>query len=200
MTPDEIRQQLNTKTDRINSQRNLTPTAKQTMIARAFVEARDALDQVKQSETDRIGRERKQLERKLFGSNGFSLDPNAAVSRRDAADRAAKIETAEEALRTMQRAERDGDTTLAKAIASRAADYSGDPVWANVVTTYVADKPSEADTLKAMQQLPDTEDAMWRMQQAMQYGIATPSELGQASGYQVDALAERPLDGDVSAA
>ncbi|MFG2596699.1 hypothetical protein [Streptomyces sp. NPDC048462] len=200
MTPEQIRQALANKAAAINGKRNLTDAAKRTMLARAYLEAKTAIEEARTQETENIGRERRKLERKLFGNDGFTVDPNAAISRRDAADRAARIETADEALRTMWRAERDGDATLAKAIASRAADYSGDPVWAGVVQQYVADKPSEAETLQAMRDLPDTDDAVWRMQQAMQYGIGTPDGLGEVSHYQAEALASQPLDGETTAA
>ncbi|MFZ4235714.1 hypothetical protein ACOZGD_11080 [Streptomyces murinus] len=195
-TADDVRNQLNAKAERINSQRNLAPHIKQTMIARAYLDAHRQLGELKDAETRSVQRQRQQLERKLFGSNGISLDPQAAVSRRDAADRAARVESADEALRMMQRADRDGDTTLAKAIASRAADYSGDPVWARVVHAYVADRPSDADTLAEMQQLPNTEDGVWRLQQAMRYGVLPPAGVEGMDHYQLEAAASRPLDGD----
>ncbi len=198
-TADQIREQLNAKAERINSQRNLAPHIKQTMIARAYLEAHQQLAELRDAETRAVQRQRQQLERKLFGNNGHSLDPQAAVSRRDAADRAARIETADEALRIMQRADRDGDTTLAKAIASRAADYSGDPVWANVVHAYVAERPSDAEALTEMQQLPNTDDGVWKLQQAMRYGVLPPAGAEGMDHYQLQAAASRPLDGDAAA-
>ncbi|RST13469.1 hypothetical protein [Streptomyces sp. WAC05950] len=200
MNADDIRQALDTKTRQINGQRNLTPQAKRTMIARAFIEARNALDQLKADEVDRIHREREKHERKLFGTTGFNPDPNAVIARRDANDRAAKLETPVEAEHAMRRAEREGDSIMAKAIAARAADYSGDPGWSNVVRAYVADKPNEAATLQAMQDLPDTNDGVWRMRQAIEYSVSTPSELGDnVHPHQVDAIASRSLDGDAAA-
>ncbi|MER8008124.1 hypothetical protein [Streptomyces sp. NPDC094149] len=198
-TAEDVRANLNAKAERINAQRNLAPHVKQTMIARAYLEAHQQLAELKDAETRSVQRERKQLERKLFGNAGLTLDPQAAVSRRDAADRAARIDTADEALRVMQRADRDGDTTLAKAIASRAADYSGDPVWAKVVHAYVAERPSDAETLDAMQQLPNTEDGVWKLQQAMRYGVLPPSGVEGMDHYQLQAAASRPLDGDQAA-
>ncbi|GAA2441499.1 hypothetical protein [Streptomyces glaucus] len=49
MTPDEIRQQLNTKAARIHALNDLAPHAKQTLLARAYVEARDALQRMQAS-------------------------------------------------------------------------------------------------------------------------------------------------------
>ncbi|GAA1528531.1 hypothetical protein GCM10009730_42230 [Streptomyces albidochromogenes] len=170
------------------------------MLARVYVEARNALDQLREDESAAVGRERAKLERQLFGTTGFNPDPQTVIAKRDAADRAARYETPAEAEHAMRRAERDGDRMLAKAIASRAADHSGEPSWAALVHQYVSDKPTEAETLKAMQSLPDTNDPMWKLQQAMQYGLGAPQGLGDVQGHQVDALAALPLDGDVTAA
>ncbi|MFF8829129.1 hypothetical protein [Streptomyces sp. NPDC015131] len=199
MTPDEVRDQLNRAAQRIDAQRNLTPQAKRTMLARAFIAARNQLDELKAGEEKRIHREREQLERKLFGVHGFAPDPTAVVARRDANDRASQYQTPKEAAQAMRRAQRDGDHILAKAIAARAADWSGDPTWAAVVDQYVADKPAEAETLQAMRQLPDTDDAVWKLSKAMEYGIAAPSGLGELHPNQLDMLAQQPLDGDQAA-
>ncbi|MCX4541454.1 hypothetical protein [Streptomyces sp. NBC_01565] len=196
MNADEIRHALDSKAQHIRGQKNLTARAKQTMIARAYIEARDALEQLKADEVAQIQRQRQQLDRKLFGTNGFSPDPNAVIARRDANDRAAKLETPAEAEHALHRAEREGDRIMAKAIAAKAADFSGDPVWAQILHQYVADKPEEAATLQAMTDLPDTDDGVWRLTKAMEYGIATPSDLGDQLP---EGLAALPLDGDVAA-
>lgn len=196
MNADEIRQSLDSKVRQINGLKNPSARAKQTMIARAYLEARNALDALKEQEIAQIGRQRTQLDRKLFGTNGFSPDPNAVIARRDANDRAAKLETPRDAEHALHRAEREGDRIMAKAIAARAADYAGDPVWAQVLNTYVADKPDEAATLQALVDLPDTSDGVWQLTKAMEYGIATPSELGEQLP---EGLAALPLDGDVAA-
>ncbi|MFI1449074.1 hypothetical protein [Streptomyces virginiae] len=196
MNANEIRQNLDSTVQRIRGLKNPTARAKQTMIARAYLEARAGLDALKEQEVARIGRERQQLDRKLFGTNGFSPDPNAVIARRDANDRAAKLETPREAAHALHQAEREGDRIMAKAIAARAADYSGDPNWAQILNTYVADKPEEAATLQALVDLPDTNDGVWQFTKAVEYGIATPSELGDQMP---EGLAALPLDGDVAA-
>jgi hypothetical protein len=195
MNADDIRQQFNTKTDAIKAKRDLTPRAKQTLLARAFVEARDALAELKQRDADQVNRQREKLERQLFGTTGFNPDPQAIIARRDANDRAAKYETPAEATAAMRRAERDGDRILAKAIASRAADWSGDPAWAHIVHTYVADKPQEADTLRALQDLPDTGDAVWQMRKAIEYSVGAPDGVDIA---RADTQASQPLDADAA--
>ncbi|WP_330330332.1 hypothetical protein OHS33_11720 [Streptomyces sp. NBC_00536] len=197
MTPEEIRSRLDSNVRRINALKNPGARAKQTMIARAYIEAREALSQLREQEIEQIGRERTRLDRKLFGTNGFSPDPNAVIARRDANDRAAKLETPAEAAHALRRAEREGDHIMAKAIAAKAADYSGDPVWAQVVHQYVADKPDEAAILQAMQDLPDTDDGVWQITKAIEYSAPKPSELGEQLP---EGLAALPLDGDAPTA
>ncbi|MFF3617723.1 hypothetical protein [Streptomyces sp. NPDC002467] len=197
MNPSEIRENLDRKVQHIRSQNNLTARAKQTMIARVYLEARGALDQLREQEVQQIGRQREQLDRKLFGTNGFSPDANAVIARRDANDRAAKLDTPAAAEHALRRAEREGDRIMAKAIAAKAADYSGDPNWAQLLNQYVDGKPEETATLQAMVDLPDTNDGVWRMTKAIEYSVATPSELG---SHMPESLAALPLDGDAPTA
>nr|WSX52209.1 hypothetical protein OG409_26735 [Streptomyces sp. NBC_00974] len=196
MNPSEIRENLDRKVQHIRGLKNPSARAKQTMIARAYLEARNALDSLKEQEIAQIGRQRQQLDRKLFGTNGFSPDPNAVIARRDANDRAAKLDTPRDAEHALRRAEREGDRIMAKAIAAKAAEYSGDPAWLGVLNTYVEGKPEEAATLQALVDLPDTDDGVWQISKAMEYGLATPSDLGDQMP---EGLAALPLDGDVAA-
>ncbi|MFI8279760.1 hypothetical protein ACIGBH_33650 [Streptomyces sp. NPDC085929] len=197
MNPTEIRENLDRTVARIRGLKNPSARAKQTMIARAYLEARGALEALKEQEIASIGRQRQQLDRKLFGTNGFSPDPNAVIARRDANDRAAKLESPREAEQALHRAEREGDRIMAKAIAARAADFAGDPAWLYVLNTYVEGKPEETATLQALVDLPDTDDGVWQLTKAMEYGIATPSELGDQMP---EGLAALPLDGDAPTA
>ncbi|MEU7726134.1 hypothetical protein AB0B78_12935 [Streptomyces sp. NPDC040724] len=205
MNAEEIRQNLDSAIRRINGLQNPSARAKQTMIARAYLEARGALDQLREQEEQQIGRERTKLDRKLFGTNGFSPDPNAVIARRDANDRAARYSSPAEAIEGMRRAERDGDRFMTKAIAAhaaematRGADWPGStaPEWSQLVRAYVADKPDDAATLQAIQDLPDTSDAVWKISKAIEYSVPAPSELG---GQLPEGLAALPLDGDVAA-
>lgn len=199
MTPDEIRQQLDAKAARIHALNDLAPHAKQTLLARAYVEAREALNRAREEETQGIEIQRRKLDRKLFGNDGNPLDAAAAINRREANDRAAKLDTADQALQAMQRAERDGDTVMAKAIAARAAELSLDPSWAGVLQTYVQDKPHEAETLNAMRQLPDTSSTEFQVRQAMTYMVVQPQGLDARSEWEVDSIAARVLDGEAAA-
>lgn len=58
---------------------------------------------------------------KVFGTTGLSGDPaSLAISRRDAADRAASAETSSDLRNLLDRANRIGDEVLARAVAERA--------------------------------------------------------------------------------
>lgn len=200
MDPDEIRARMQREANRINAKRDLAPHAKRTMLARIYVQARDALNEMREQEAARIDAERHRIERRLFGSDGQTIDPTTAISRRDAADRAAAIDDPDEALKVMRRAERSGDAALAQAIAAHAADLSQDHRWADVLGAYAATRPDAAESISRLREMPDTRDGVYRMRQAVTYSVMPPDGLGDVSGYQVDALAGRPLDSDSPAA
>lgn len=186
-------QRLASQVERIRGRRELSDHAKRVAIAKAYKETRDSITAMRAQAEEQVRGERTKLHRRLFGHEG-DTDPNTTIVRRDAADRAAKLKTPHEAEHALKRAEREGDTHLAQAIASHAAEQ----VWGSVVDTYVSARPEAAATAEALQALPNPDDGVWVMQQAMTYSVMPPSELGDATDYQVDALAASDLD--VSAA
>ncbi|MDG9706264.1 hypothetical protein [Streptomyces sp. DH37] len=184
-----IHARLDSTVQRVNAKRGLSDHAKRVLIARAYKEARDAITELRDAERARIDGQRATLTRKLFGHEG-DADPATAVSRRDALDRAAKLETPEAASSALKRAELSGDAVLAQAIGARAAEMW----WGDVLTQYTASRPEAADTVRQIGELPDTSDALWQMQHAMTYSVMQPAELGGMPDYSVDALAAAELD------
>ncbi len=88
------------------------------------------------------------LQRELFG--GGAATGSDAISSRDANDRAASVPGPEEALSLLQRADRNGDHVLVRAVASHAADQALDPVvggsWVPVLEQFAATRPGTADS------------------------------------------------------
>ena len=138
--------------------------------------------------------ERAKHARRLWGQEG-AADAQTVIERRDAADRAAKLGSAEEAQAALRLAEANGDTHLAQAIAGQS--YANG--WADVVHTWLDANPQAHDTASKLQELPDPTDGVWRMQQAMTYSVAQPTELGGMPDHHVDRLADTVLDGDAAA-
>ncbi|MFH8768273.1 hypothetical protein [Streptomyces sp. NPDC017958] len=189
-----INQRLASEVARINSRQSLSDQAKQIAIAKAYRTARDQVQGMRQAELDRVTGERAKLSRRLFGHEGIA-DAQTVIVRRDAADRAAKLDSQEAAQRALRMAEANGDTHLAQAIAGQS--YANG--WAEVVHAWLDANPQAHDTASKLQELPDPNDGMWKLQQAMTYSVAQPSELGGMPDYQVDRVADTVLDGDAAA-
>ena len=192
LTPEQIRQQVNDHADRIAAKRDLTTRAKQIHVARKYVEARDALNQLRQDDIASVDTKRRMLERRLYGSDGATVDPSAAISRRDARDRAAAIDKPELAEYELARAERSGDEHLAQAIAAEAADRG----WTGALQQYVNTRPEAADTVQQLLALPDTRQGAYQMTKAIEYSIAPPAILAGHSEASINMLARQPLESD----
>ncbi|MGC9409817.1 hypothetical protein [Streptomyces sp. DZ1-3] len=187
---ENIRAERDRALARVRARQDLTPQAKQVAIARAQQAAEQKLAALLEESTASYERQRAMLERKLFGgddSGGYN-----AMSARDARERAAKLTDPREAFAAFQRARRDGDTDLVKAIASHAADQSqvkilGD-AWRPVVAAYAESSPGKADTYKQLAELQRPNSGTdWS------YALDTPSELGRLSTAQVLQLAGSDL-------
>lgn len=189
-----INQRLASDIERINNRRALSDEAKRIAIAKAYRDARNQIQAAGQAVVDQVASERAKLSRRLFGHEG-TADAQTVIVRRDAADRAAKLTDAHEAQRALERAEANGDTHLAQAIAGQS--YANG--WSDVVHSWFDANPQAGETARQLQDLPDPDDGVWRMQHAMTYSVMPPAELGGMSDYQVDALADTVLDGDAAA-
>ncbi|GAA2750206.1 hypothetical protein [Amnibacterium kyonggiense] len=110
--------------------------------------AQARLDQLKAAEVKRIQDKITSLERSLFGYT-TKTDPNEIISRRDADDRADRLESADDAAALLERAERAGDTHLAQAIVRVAASKG----YANVVKAYEDAHPGAGGKISLLSQI-----------------------------------------------
>lgn len=183
------------KVEQINGRRALSDEAKRIEIARAYRDTRTQIQAAGQAALDHVTAERARLSRKLFGYEG-TADAQTVIIRRDAADRAAKLTEPHEAQQALQRAENNGDVHLAQAIAG----VSFANGWTDVVHSWFDANPQAGDTARQLQELPDPNDGVYRMQHAMTYSVVPPEELAGLADYQVDRLADTDLDGSDAAA
>ncbi|MEU6101172.1 hypothetical protein [Streptomyces flaveolus] len=190
-----INQRLATEVNRINGRRSLSDEGKRIAIAKAYRDARDQIRAAGQAVIDQVTSDRNRLSRKLFGYEGVA-DPAIVAIRRDAADRAAKLDSPEAAQRALQMAEMNGDQYMAQAIAGQANAN----MWNDVVGSYLDAHPEAGEAAAQLRDLPDPSDGVWKMQHAMTYSVMPPQELGGMSDYQVDVLADTVLDGGDAAA
>ena len=135
----------------------------------------------------------RQLEGALFGSSALSGDPASwAISRRDAGDRAAKIDQPTEAASLLARAERSNDEPLARAIAERAYEMG----WVDVANQFLETRPhlDEQFTELWSQTKPSLSDTI---HDSFQLEIK-PEELGGMSNYEIDRLAAEASTAEVA--
>lgn len=189
MNAQQIHDSYQAQLARIESNRTYSTHAKQVLAAKAYKEAQAQLEQVRQAEVDSINRQRAGLERRMFGQQG-NADANTVIARRDANDRAAKLEDPQTAADALKRAQMEGDNLMAQAIATRAAQ-SG---WGDVLGTYAADRPGFAEYAQEYNELPDPTDMEWNFRHTGQFIPVAPSSLANAGPAEVDRLAQQELE------
>jgi hypothetical protein len=189
MNRDQILDAYNRKLQRIESSRTYSDHAKKVMAAKAYKEAQGALEQLRQSEVDSINTRRTQLQRRMFGHQG-TADAQTVIARRDANDRAAKLDDPRVAGEMLQAAQMEGDDLMAQAIAARAAQFG----WGDVLGSYAGGRPGFEEAAQEYSQLPDPDDWQWKFHHTGQFLAGTPSALANAQPHQIDALAEQSLD------
>ncbi|WP_432169726.1 hypothetical protein [Streptomyces sp. 1222.5] len=189
-TPDSIRTDLERKVQHIRGRRDLTATAQRVAIARAYQDAEQRMAQLHEAASERFQRDRQRLERQLFGgTDSFGAD---AVNQRQAREMASQITDPQQASDAYHRAQRDGDTAYARAIASHAADMATVPLigaaWGKVVQQYTQGSPARAEAYEQLSNLSEPgKGTDWT------YVVPSPSELGRLNAGQVVALAESEL-------
>ncbi|MDF2712984.1 MAG: hypothetical protein K0R62_8636 [Nonomuraea muscovyensis] len=116
MTPDQIREQYGRQVDRIRAREDLTPQAKQVAMARAHTAAAQKIAAIRDADRQQYQQRKTTLEKRLFGNR--ELSGTDALSARDARERAAQYTHPDEAMRAYQRAQRDGDKDMMRALGS----------------------------------------------------------------------------------
>lgn len=191
MTPDQIREAFQRKAEKIRARQDLTPQAKQVALARAHQAAAERIAAAHDADRQQYQERRATLEKRLFGQREVS--GTDALSARDARERAAQYTHADEALRAYQRAARDGDRDMMRALGNWATDQAAMPrlgeAWEPVVQAHAANTPGYAQTLEELRSL--REPGTWG--DATYVTPAVPSELGRLTPQQVASLAKTDL-------
>ncbi|WP_405426375.1 hypothetical protein [Streptomyces erythrochromogenes] len=189
MNTEQIRAAYQQQLDRIQNNRAYSDHARQVLAAKAWSQASQQLEQVRQTELAELAGRRDRLNRKMFGSTSSS-DPGTVLARRDAADRAAALDNPRIASDMLERAERDGDRTLAQAVAAHANTYG----WTDIVDQYAAGNPEFAEAAREWNALPGTGDQFWETKHAMSFLLTKPSGLDRLSDGQAHALAAEDME------
>lgn len=129
--------------------------------------------------------------RGALGVDGLPGDPaSLAISRRDAGDRVAAIESTVELRRLLERATRQGDEVLARAIADRALEHRD----GETLQMFIDERPALADQVQRIW------DAQSRQESTTQGSFMAvvkisglkPSELGGMTTWQISEIANQP--------
>ena len=153
-----IRAQYTAAEKTLRADADLSDDGRSRRLAEAWVKARKELDGLRESETARLASRERELERRLFGLP--SSDGAEAISIRDAQDRASRITRSDEAAALLERAERNGDQALARAVAHHAIQQSRTAPtreavgqWDNVAGAFLDARPQYADVVEELAQI-----------------------------------------------
>lgn len=169
---------------------DLTAEARQRRIAQAYSQASSAMAELKSGWEQSNVRRQETLTRDLFGSSGASGAD--AISFRDALDRAAQIETPEEAARILARAQNTGDTVLARAVAQAAYEQMGGalggPEWVAVVNAFAEKTPTAVEKINELSDL-QANGPSGDIMTAMHFHLSKPNELDRMTEASIEQLA-----------
>jgi len=139
--------------DQIANDPTLSDVGRRRASARTWKATKDEITALRQDQADAAQQEAAQKLRSLFGVN--SSNPATVIAYRDAQDRAAQVKSPAEAMDLYARAQRNGDDMLAKAVAERAWHATSDltPAWAQIVESYLIERPAAKATADRICQL-----------------------------------------------
>jgi vacuolar-type H+-ATPase subunit I/STV1 len=150
------------RADSILSDRDMTLEAQRRQLEEATHESRAQLaDLLSQRNSTRDAMKEKNM-RSLFG---YIVAPTGTdlLSRRDADERAARLDDQTSALEALERAELSGDSTLARSITLAALGRG----WSAVIETYRASHPSAADALDQLAAIDRDESSLFGMRYSL---------------------------------
>lgn len=191
MTRDQIHQSYAAQLARIQGSNTYSDHAKRIMTAKAYKAAEQQLEALRAGEEKALRDRRASLQRSMFGATG-NQDPSTVIARRDANDRAAKLDDPRVAADALARAEMEGDTTMSQAIATRAAQYG----WGDVLGAYTSTRPGFQRAAEEFNQTPDPDDTEYKFRTAGAYYVPVPPSLDGSKPYEIELLAQTSLDGD----
>jgi hypothetical protein len=177
----------------IRSNGDLSDQGRVTALARAYVEAEDAMVAVRESRAEVKLTNKADLVREIFGSAGTSGAD--AISARDADDRASQLDGGREASVLLERAEANGDTVLARAIAQKAYSEGhetfGGGDWSDVLDAYVTKRPELAVKIQELNEN-QRHTAGMAIHSGFIFNVVKPAELERWSMTDIRGTAANP--------
>lgn len=193
-TADTFRQQAQAEWANLRNNTTLNAGALRQAMAKVAVTLYEKMDGLQNASTGQTAAAREDALRRAFGT--ASADPTAAISARDAADRASRLgpDDWQEASDLLDRAALNYDTTLAAAIGYRAWELTGGvtgfglgaPGWRDVLDKYLDANPQAAAAIGDLQA---TTNSIPKIASVAAFMVVLPSELAGLDRWQVRALA-----------
>jgi vacuolar-type H+-ATPase subunit H len=118
--------------------------AKRELLEALAKDTRSKLDAVRADQDSYVSGLRSKIEGELRGNQ--PSDANSVLLRRDASDRARRVQDKDEAMAVLQDAIANGDAEMAHAIGARARNS----VWGDVAEAYSAAHPETAESAQAL--------------------------------------------------
>jgi hypothetical protein len=195
---DSIRLSLDTYCDQTRSDRSASLGAIRSRIASAYLRSKAQMDALQLSSTGASTARLDQLSSAAWGIADLTRgDPasklTAAISYRDAQDRAASVETVRGAGELLTQATDTGDELLARAVAKRAYDQRVlDTSWEDVLNRYLSSRPKAYAAVAA---LLDADVRAPRAADLWAFVLPLPPELIGLPDFRIQALADDPAFG-----
>jgi hypothetical protein len=187
-----IRDQAEAEYARIRSDGRYTNDAIRAQLAVVYSKARDSMALLQATVGDQTENARLSTLQAAFGIEdlipSYGSRAEVGISYRDAQDRVATVDTADEAMTLLQRATEQGDELLARAIARQAWDHVslGDTYWQGVLDSYAATRPKVQGAVANLASLLTRKLTAIDM---FAFVLPAPSELAGLHPFQVDQLA-----------
>lgn len=183
-----IRQAAEDQYAQIRSNGNLSVDGIRAAMAAPYLKAVQSMALLQATATDQAKNKRLNAMRAAFGN--ASSDPVAVVASRDAAARVAQIPMNgwREGDELMDQAILNNDESLARAIALKAYELgrSGDGAWGDVLDKFTSGRPA---VQQAIATLENSQRPMRGGGQLFAFIVGKPSELGNLSQWEIEALA-----------
>ena len=183
-----IQSRLKRECEEIRANRNLTDSARRRQLAVATVRARREAAELKAKLIAAREERRESLQRRLFGLGGTPKSEELMLMR-DSVDRAAKLESPEEAQLKLKLAAGIGDSFMAKAVAQVAAAKG----WRDVLESYAENAPLGTKTaLEELANIPSGRNT--NLADTAMFNVRAPQEFIGMRDNVIEALARDELD------
>lgn len=147
---DNVRTNYENAVRQVKDNTSLSDLGKREALQHHYETAKESLSKLRQQEVDLVEDRKQKLSKELFGLTGTtSSDPNQIIAYRDAQDRAARIESGDDARRLLGTAKLSDDKSLVSAILARAVSEG----WTSIITEHLKDKPAAEEKLRDLQKL-----------------------------------------------